>query len=79
MVAPFYVADGKMPNSEMIKLMATNGIMLSCGWLPPSDWMASADIAALGALVEYGKFVELAHTLFAGKVCEPVPEFAWGT
>lgn len=29
-----------MPKSEMIKLIAKYGIMLSCGWLPPS--MATA-------------------------------------
>ncbi len=50
--------------------------MLSCGWLPPSDPMACGDMAADGALAEYGKFVELAHTLFEGEVCEPAPELA---
>src|SRR5207244_12800539 len=41
-----YVWLGKIPNSEMMKLMARYGWMFVCGWLPPTAPIALAAMPA---------------------------------
>src|SRR5579859_1438973 len=47
-----YTCEGKIPNSERIKLTTRNGTMLSCGCDPPEGSIASVDMAFVGAVPE---------------------------
>jgi len=62
-----YVWDGKIPNSDRIKLITKKGIILSWGCDPPDEPIAFTDIAMLGGVLSY-KVVGLvdAHTPPAG-------------
>src|SRR5579864_274923 len=50
LAAAFHVCDGKIPNSDKIKLITKNGIMLSCGCEPPEEPIAPGSMFMLGAV-----------------------------
>ena len=64
----------------MIKFIAKNGIMLSCGWLPPEGPTMFGAMAADGAaeLYQFTPAGAAAYTLPPGEVEEPVAELACG-
>src|SRR5712691_2021534 len=62
----FQVWDGKIPDSEKIKLTTRNGTMLSCGCDPPSTPAAAEAMAAPGATSEYKLLAEAAHKPLCG-------------
>ena len=61
-----------MPNREMMKVTARNGIMLTCGWLPP---VANTDIGFIGDTAGCGEYSDTvvgeARTAFCGDACPP--------
>jgi hypothetical protein len=68
-----------MPKSEIIKVTQRNGIMLSCGWLPPTSWTAVAAIFVSGGDWVYIDTADgFAQTLFAGVPLFPGEELANG-
>ena len=63
-----------MPNSEMMKLIARNGTILSCGCEPPSAATAAGLIGAVGACVLNWLPVHPDQTLPAGELAGmPLP------
>jgi hypothetical protein len=66
-----YVCEGKIPNSERIKLITRNGIILSWGCDPPDDPHALAAMGLVGAAVPGVTYklprAEVAHKLLAGE------------
>src|SRR5213593_1877999 len=56
-----YVCEGKTPNSDRMKLITRNGIMLSCGCDPPESPTAAGSIFADGEPSVYGLFPAKAH------------------
>jgi hypothetical protein len=61
-----------MPNREMMKVTARNGIMLSWGWLPPA---ATIDIGFIGDTAGCGEYSDTevgeARIAFCGDACAP--------
>src|SRR5262245_35256754 len=80
-MAASQVGDGKIPNSEMMKLMQRYGWKLSCGWLPPVLPANCGDMATEGAaLVNALTCPDLAMTLALGVgelAISPEPRRAW--
>jgi hypothetical protein len=63
----------------MMKEMTRNGIMFSCGWLPPANCTACIPIVASGAIFWYiATAAGFAQTLFVGVPLFPAAECASG-
>src|SRR5215471_11563544 len=71
---------GKAPNNAIIKLIARNGTMLSCGCDPPVRPKAPGSILESGGLVlSNWPSDEFAHTVPTGLALVPAADWASGT